>query len=596
MAMDKEMLLQRLQSQYLTRQEVLYKLPLNISINSFWSELLERRKQRSVVLPLHGADGKPLWYVLTDKMIEASEKLCAAALERTDTIDPYKPTLTGAMTEELFFTSFVEGAQIDLKMAMEFLEHGGEPENVQEQLIHNNRTAWTALLHNLFYPLDNHFVGMLAYQLTEDMDRHATEYRQTDDHPIAVMRNEAFQVPSAASIPALMEEFYAFMANTEVHPLIKAAVGHAFLLIARPYPDGNERLARMVSYVILLRSGYDYFREISISSLIAKESFRYYKSMQDIIRSENSGDLTYFLEYYLDLLARSIDAKAEQDRRRHQEALRREREAATQPLTRPDPPRGHDQVASPPPPSDTRAVNTTSAPNASDIGPDGNMPEIIPTESPPIKRYTPEAYLRLLQESRRRDTGHTQSKRIARIFDQLHLLVRNGPHTFTRVDWEHMTNSSQGQAEGDIRLMMGIGLIHCGSPATQRLRKVYLLPLVPGTVPLPAASTQIDLSERRRDILLQLMDAFPGNSFSTRDASLLMGSAQSTISYHLDALSKLGILNVTRNTAGSKLFVFSDDAHGIFQAIKGTGEEVAFRRMTVEKTEYLPLQGTAEAG
>ena len=44
MAMDKEMLLQRLQSQYLTRQEVLYKLPLNISINSFWPELLERRK------------------------------------------------------------------------------------------------------------------------------------------------------------------------------------------------------------------------------------------------------------------------------------------------------------------------------------------------------------------------------------------------------------------------------------------------------------------------------------------------------------------------------------------------------------------------
>ena len=274
MAMDKEMLLQRLQSQYLTRQEVLYKLPLNISINSFWPELLERRKQRSVVLPLHGADGKPLWYVLTDKMIEASEKLCSAALERTDTIDPYKPTLTGAMTEELFFTSFVEGAQIDIKMAMEFLEHGGEPENVQEQLIHNNRTAWTALLHNLFYPLDNHFVGMLAYQLTEDMDGHATEYRQTDDHPIAVMRNEAFQVPSAASIPALMEEFYAFMANTEVHPLIKAAVGHAFLLIARPYPDGNERLARMVSYVILLRSGYDYFREISISSLKASATIK----------------------------------------------------------------------------------------------------------------------------------------------------------------------------------------------------------------------------------------------------------------------------------------------------------------------------------
>ena len=60
MAMDKEMLLQRLQSQYLTRQEVLFKLPLNISISTFWPELVERRKMNSVVLPLHRADGKPM--------------------------------------------------------------------------------------------------------------------------------------------------------------------------------------------------------------------------------------------------------------------------------------------------------------------------------------------------------------------------------------------------------------------------------------------------------------------------------------------------------------------------------------------------------
>lgn len=31
--------------------------------------------------------------------------------------------------------------------------------------------------------------------------------------------------------------------------------------------------------------------------------------MQDVIRSESDGDLTYFIEYYLDLLARSIDEK-----------------------------------------------------------------------------------------------------------------------------------------------------------------------------------------------------------------------------------------------------------------------------------------------
>ena len=130
MTMNREMLLERLQNQYLTRQEVLFRLPLNISIDSFWPELVQRRKLSGVVLPLHRADGKPLWYVLTNRMIAASERLCALALDSADQIDPYKAELTGAMTEELFFTGFVEGAQISLQEAMEFLERGTEPENV----------------------------------------------------------------------------------------------------------------------------------------------------------------------------------------------------------------------------------------------------------------------------------------------------------------------------------------------------------------------------------------------------------------------------------------------------------------------------------
>ena len=43
MAMDREKLLAFFQAHYLSRQEVLFKLPLNISIDSFWPELLNQR-------------------------------------------------------------------------------------------------------------------------------------------------------------------------------------------------------------------------------------------------------------------------------------------------------------------------------------------------------------------------------------------------------------------------------------------------------------------------------------------------------------------------------------------------------------------------
>ncbi len=332
MAMDKDRLLSYFQQHYLSRQEVLFKLPLNISIDTFWPELLNRRKAGATILSLFNASGMPYWYVLTEKMIASSERLCSEAMEQEDSFDPYRTPMTSAMTEEMFFTSFVEGAQIPLQEAMDFLQRGTEPENIQEQMIWNNRHAWSTMVGSLYRPLDEEFVKSLAFMLTEEMDNCAEDYRQTDQHPIAAMNNEPYEVPTAYSLPDRMAEYYVFLQKGDVHPLIKSAVGQAYILVARPFPEGNERLSRMISSAVLLRSGYDFFRDISISSVIAKENYRYYKCMQEILRTENGGDLTYFIEYFLDLLARSLDIKKERERRRAQETIARERAMAHMPL------------------------------------------------------------------------------------------------------------------------------------------------------------------------------------------------------------------------------------------------------------------------
>ena len=332
MAMDKEKLLAYFQKHYLSRQEVLFKLPLNVSIDSFWPELLNRRKAGATILPLNNARGMPYWYVLTDKMIAASEKLCAEAMELEESIDPYRTPMTSAMTEEVFFTSFVEGAQIPLQEAMDFLQRGTEPENIQEQMILNNRQAWTNMIGSLYRPLDENFIKTLAFMLTEEMDDCAEDYRQTDQHPIAAMNSEPYEVPPAYSLPDRMAEYYDFLQAGNVHPLIKAAVGQAYILVARPFPEGNERLSRMISSAVLLRSGYDFFCDISISSVIAKENYRYYKCMQEILRTENGGDLTYFIEYYLELLVRALESRKDREQRRSQKILAREKEMAREPL------------------------------------------------------------------------------------------------------------------------------------------------------------------------------------------------------------------------------------------------------------------------
>ena len=99
MAMDKERLMSYFQTHYLSRQEVLFKLPLNVSIDSFWNELLSRRRARATVLPLNNAAGMPYWYVLTDRMVAASERLCEEAIGQDSSFDPYRAGMTSAMTK-----------------------------------------------------------------------------------------------------------------------------------------------------------------------------------------------------------------------------------------------------------------------------------------------------------------------------------------------------------------------------------------------------------------------------------------------------------------------------------------------------------------
>ena len=448
MAMDKDKLIQYFLTHYLSRQEVLFKLPLSISIDTFWPELVNRRKAGASILSLYNTAGKPYWFVLTEKMIAASERLCEEALNQDECFDPYRAPMTSAMTEEMFFTSFVEGAQIPFQEAMDFLDRGTEPEDVQEQMIWNNRQAWSAMVKALYKPLDEVFVKSLAFMLTDEMEGRADDYRRTDDHPIAAMHSEPYEVLSAASLPERMREYYVFLQTTSIHPLIKAAVGQAFLLVARPFPEGNERLSRMISSAVLLRSGYDFFRDISISSLIARENYRYYKVMCEILRPENGSDLTYFIEYYLDLLARALEAKKDRDKRRedeqNKETLERERQMAHQPL-------GATPSALPP---RIAVPEERSEPQAQAVEPQ----ETEATQSPPIEgNYATESQVRIHKQLV--SSGALPTERQVRVERTLTRFIDQGIHAFSREQWQAATGIEKSAAQDDCRYMTHKGLV-----------------------------------------------------------------------------------------------------------------------------------------
>ena len=337
--MDRDMLFRHLEQRYTSKRDMISRVPLGVQPDALWQELLNQRRSKSTVLPLYSYKGTPYWYVTTDKMIAASEKIVEAMYENDSDYDPYAEPPTVSTLEEIFFTSYVEGSQMTIQAAMDFLTGGQPPRDIEEQLITNNRVAGSYASANLYRPIEAGLLRELITILTDGMDEGGQDYRTTETVDYSPADGEQFSFPSARTVPDRVGELSAFLASPQIHPLIKAAVAQAYMIILRPFPEGNERLGRVLSSMILLRAGYTFFSDVSLSALIARKSYGYYEAMANILREENGGDLTYFLEYFLELLSRAVDERRLRMTQREEQARQAEQELAKTPLaSAPSPP------------------------------------------------------------------------------------------------------------------------------------------------------------------------------------------------------------------------------------------------------------------
>jgi len=331
--MDRERIFRHLEQRYSSKRDMIARIPLGAQADALWQELLNRRRSSSTVLPINDRLGRPYWYVTTEKMVAASEKIVETLLENEKEFDPYTEAPTVSTLEEVFYTSYVDGAQMSIQEAMSFLQSESPPRDVEELLIVNNRKAGGFASSNLYRPINADYIRELASILTEGIDGGGDGYRTTDGVDYPAPDGESFTFPMAQSIPNRVDEFTLFLADQKVHPLIKAAVAQAWTMVVRPFTEGNERLGRILSSVILVRSGYTFFGEISLSALIARKGYGYFEAMANIMREENGEDLTYFLEYFMELLSRAIDERHLRMTAREEQTIAAEMEMAKAPLS-----------------------------------------------------------------------------------------------------------------------------------------------------------------------------------------------------------------------------------------------------------------------
>ncbi|MBN1553684.1 MAG: Fic family protein [Phycisphaerae bacterium] len=155
-------------------------------------------------------------------------------------------------------------------------------------------------------------------QYSHKDSRHRGEYKTTpnrveafdaDGNSIGVV----FQTSSPYDTPNHMTELTAWFekqkANGELHPLLMIAVFVVVFLEIHPFQDGNGRLSRIITTLLLLRFGYSYVPYSSMESVIEQNKDTYYLALrrtQKTIRSENP-DWQPWVSFFLQSLQHQKD-------------------------------------------------------------------------------------------------------------------------------------------------------------------------------------------------------------------------------------------------------------------------------------------------
>jgi Fic family protein len=105
----------------------------------------------------------------------------------------------------------------------------------------------------------------------------------------------------------------------EIHPLIAIAVFIVCLLTIHPFQDGNGRLARILTSLLLLRAGYEYVPYSSLESVVEQSKETYYIALRQTQATITADApnwqpwLKYFLQTLIEQKSR-LEKKIERER------------------------------------------------------------------------------------------------------------------------------------------------------------------------------------------------------------------------------------------------------------------------------------------
>ena len=208
----------------------------------------------------------------------------------------------------------IEGIVTTSTRIKQLVEEKTTPRNRDEQeiagyrdvlnIIHENFDAiplsqnYILQLHKIMY---SHMNNPMAGRTKNNQNYITAKY--PDGHVETIFTPLApYETPEA--LDRICEEYNRVIGNMEVEPLIAIPIFiHDFLCI-HPFNDGNGRMSRLLTTLLLYRSGFYVGKYISLEAKIAKNKDLYYSALNQSQDSWHEGceDALPFIKYFLGIV------------------------------------------------------------------------------------------------------------------------------------------------------------------------------------------------------------------------------------------------------------------------------------------------------
>ena len=231
--------------------------------------------------------------------------------------DELKTLLEVALVQSTGASNRIEGIYTSDQRLAELVRQKAEPRNRSEQeiagyrevlaVIHESyeyiapRTSVILQLHRDLYSYSQGMQGGMY----KDSDNLIAETDAQGNQRARFIPVPAFQ--TEAAMEELCQKFEEAWRADQIDKLLLIPMFILDFLCIHPFNDGNGRMSRLLTLMLLYRAGYIVGKYISVEMLIEKTKETYYEALQasSIGWHENRSSYEPFVKYYLGILLKA---------------------------------------------------------------------------------------------------------------------------------------------------------------------------------------------------------------------------------------------------------------------------------------------------